>query len=142
MANTLSACGHYGIYVALQHLCGSMCQEWSDAEPALLSRCIEGSDVLNAPGMHTNFTCVLWIYRSCPISKISGCVPQLIGIEAEQCRERLQHATCISAPQVLYAGKPYKISDSASHNSTHVYVYMYMHYDYKHNSYALRVLYV
>ena len=47
MANTLSACGHYGIYVALQHLCGSMCQEWSDAEPALLSRCIEGSDVLS-----------------------------------------------------------------------------------------------
>ena len=53
MANTLSACGYYGIYVALQHLCGSMCQEWSDAEPALLSRCIEGSDVLNASGICT-----------------------------------------------------------------------------------------
>ena len=106
------------------------------AEPALLSRCIEGSDVLNASGMHTKFTCILWIYRSCPISKLSGCVSQLIGIEAEQCHERLQHATCISAPQVSYAGKPYKISDSASHNSTHVYVYMYMHYDYKCNSYA------
>ena len=116
MANTLSACGHYGIYVALQHLCGSMCQEWSDAEPALLSRCIERSDVLNAPGMHTNFTCVLWIYRSCFISK-RDCVLQLIGIEAEL--HWLQHATCISAPQVSYAGKPYKIADSASHNSTH-----------------------
>ena len=105
MANTLSACDHYGIYVALQHLCGSMCQEWSDAETALLSRCIEGSDVLNASGMHTNFTCVLWIDRSCPISKISGCVSLLIGIEAEL--HWLQHATCISAPQVSYAGKPY-----------------------------------
>ena len=61
-----------------------MCQEWSDAEPALLSRCVEGSDVPNAPGMHTNFTCVLWIYRSCPISKLSGCVSPLIRIEAEQ----------------------------------------------------------
>ena len=103
MANTLSACGHYGIYVALQHLCGSMCQEWSDAEPAPLSRCVERSDVPNASGMHRNFTCILWIYRSCPINKLSGCVSLLIRIEAKQCRERLQHATCIFAPQVSYA---------------------------------------
>ena len=59
-----------------------------------------------------------------------------LGIEAEQCCERLQNATCNSTPQVSYASKPYKISDSASLNSTHMY------YDDKRNCYELRVLYV
>jgi hypothetical protein len=52
-------------------------------------------DVPNPPNMRRDFTCVLWIYRSYSISR--GCVSPLIGIEAEQCHERLQHATCISA---------------------------------------------
>ena len=70
MANTPSA---YKVAITESMLHYSICVDLcvrNDAEPALLSRCIEGSDVLNASGMHTKFTCVLWIYRSCPLVRL------------------------------------------------------------------------
>ena len=83
----------------------------STIQSVLMERCVRErfnwvwneSDVPNPPDMCMDFTRVLWTYRSCPISKHSGCVSPLISTQAGQCHEWLQHATCISTPQVAFA---------------------------------------
>ena len=78
-----------------------------------------------------------WIYRCCPISKLSGCVSLLISIKAEQVADGYSTQP-VSLPHKCHT--PASHTKSLTLNSTHVYVYM--HFDYERKCYALRILYI